>query len=277
LLAIVDLRRELRRLLSPAWDFASLGQSYFPGSNRIALDEPILRAMATLALAWGWIRTAACLRLCFFAMLRPAELLGAKRRNLVLPPDLLRDPYKDPRVFLRITAPKTQNSGARQQFGRSDDWMTTWLWIALSLDAPPETPLWEGAPALFRARWNALCRRMKIPFNTVSGVTPGSLRAGGASALYEASENLELVRHRGRWGSSKMAEIYIQEVGGHQFLAGLAPEARHYIHWLASQEEQVFQLSLDLLRSGVSPDDFPAAFATRGLLPNRIDGKSGDS
>jgi len=154
-LAIVDLRRELRRQLGPAWECSELWQSHVPGGNRLALPLIVLKAFTTLSLSWGWLRTAAMLRLCFHAMLRPSEALKAKRGHLVLPEDLWRDPSAD-RVYINIESPKTRTSAARQQYGRSDDPFTAFLWRTLCGSAGQGTLLWDGAPARFRARWNVL-------------------------------------------------------------------------------------------------------------------------
>ena len=56
-LAGVDARRELRRSLAPAWDFADMWKSFFPGANRTALPEIILTAMTAVTFAWdGYAR-----------------------------------------------------------------------------------------------------------------------------------------------------------------------------------------------------------------------------
>jgi len=251
ILAIVDLRRELRRLLSPAWDFVELWRSFCPGANRIALPEIMLKAMTAVALQWNWYRTAAALRLCFYALLRPGEFLKALRKHLVLPSDLCRDPSRDSRVYLNIAAPKTRSSGARQQHARSDDILTQRLWQFLADGAAPDEKLWTSSPAVFRTKWNRICRHLHIPFNEVSGVTPASLRGGGASALYEYAEDTELVRHRGRWTSSKMVEIYIQEVGGHQFFSSLPVQVRSQIAALALREQEIGIATLSRLSGQV--------------------------
>ena len=275
-LSIIDLRRELRRQLSPALDFAELWRSFFPGWNRVALGELILKAMCTQALCWGWLRTAAAgLRHCFYGMLRPAEFLKARRKDLVLAPDLCRDPYTDLRMFLGIVSTKTRTSGARHQHARSDDRHTAWLWSFLASGAAPEEPLWSLGSAVFRARWNVLCRSLKIPHNTVSGVTPGSLRGGGASALYDTTEDIELVRHRGRWSSAKMVEIYVQEVGGHLFLASLPQVVRERLFELAALEHEALELALSLLQSQTPVEDFPHIVMQHGLPHGRKSGRSG--
>ena len=128
---------------------------------------------------------------------------------------------------------------------------------------------------MFRARWNVLCRSLGIPHNTVSGVTPGSLRGGGASALYDATEDIELVRHRGRWSSSKMVEIYVQEVGGHLFLASLPQVVRTRLLELAALEHEAVELALSLLQSQTPVEHFPNIFMQHGLPHGRKSGRGG--
>ena len=219
----------------------------------------LMQAYTVLALSWGWVRTAAAIRLCFFGLLRPGELLKGTRSDLVLAEDLCRDPRTDYRTYLNIATPKTRATGPREQFGRSDDPWAAWLWRSLVGRAAPHEKLWSAPVAAFRARWNHLSRRLDIPCNEVLGVTPASLRAGGASALYDATENIEFVRHRGRWTSAKMVEIYVQEVGGNRFFAQLPPETRDQVAALAARHDAVLQKALELLQSGAPVEEFPAA------------------
>ena len=201
----------------------------------------------------GWPRMAACTRLGFFALLRPCEFLEAKRSDLVLAQDLCRDPLSDGRIFVNVGRPRTKGAGPRTQYGKSDDWLTHLLWQALGVGADPAARLWPGTAAAYRAKWNKVCQALDIPFTEVSGVTPASLRGGGASHLYETTEDSELVRHRGRWASSKMCEIYIQEVGGHQFFANLGPNTRTLVAHRAAQVGEATRRSLLLLQEEVPP------------------------
>jgi len=261
ILAIVDCRRSLRRQLSPAWDFAELWYSFMPGTNRVAMPYLLMEAFTAEGLSRGWVRWVAVLRLCFFGILRPGEVLSAKRRTLCLPSDLCRDANVDWRSYVGIVAPKTRLSAARQQYGRCDDWFTSWLWIALAEHADADAPLWEGTSNSFRAKWNVICSALGVPANESTGVTPASLRGGGASWLYEATEDMELVRHRGRWSSLKMCEIYIQEVGGHRFYATLPRPVRDGIAARASLAPAACSLALELLHLSLSPSNFYIHFA----------------
>ena len=260
ILGIVDARRLLRRQLSAAWDFVALWKSRYPGGNRIALPEELVRAMTTVSLYWGWVRFAATLRLGFYALLRPGEIANATRRGIVLPEDLCRSPLEDWRVYVHVGSPKTKGAGARQQHGRSEDPATCCLARRVLSRVSDDGGVWGGSSTLFRARWNAVCRALDIPFHEVSGVTPASMRGGGATTLFEATNNIEEVRYRGRWSSANMCEIYVQEVGGHKFLAGLPPATRaRILHW-ASWEHAAIDRAISLLDAGTDTSLFPHYF-----------------
>ena len=118
--------------------------------------------------------------------------------------------------------------------------------------------LWPGSPAAFRARWNAVCWYLEVPCTEFTGVTPASLRGGGASALYEVTEDAELVRRRGRGHQLRSAEIYIQEVGGHEFLAHLPERVRNRVLDLHSIAGALLLDAVGYLQAGAASSDLPA-------------------
>ena len=61
------------------------------------------------------------------------------------------------------------------------------------------------------------------------GLDLGSLRAGGASWLLMTSEDSEMTRRRGRWITSKIMEIYVQEVSSLQFMPSLPSDVKNLI------------------------------------------------
>jgi hypothetical protein len=209
-----------------------------------------------LGCAMGWLRWVACTRLGFHALLRPGEFLSARRADLILPEDLCRDARQDPRLYVHIGSPKTKATGAKQQHGRSTDPDTCRLWCFLAAGADRQSPLWQGSPAQYRAKWNRICKKLNVPFTEITGVTPASLRGGGATALFEETEDTETVRYRGRWQSMRMCETYVQEVGGHRFLASLDAEDRNLLHALAEMQGEAIELAITLLTCGIPPSDF---------------------
>ena len=67
-----------------------------------------------------------------------------------------------------------------------------------------------------------------------SGLTPASLRAGGATFWYQLTDSTEWVRFRGRWMNTRMLEIYIQEVAATGFMHTLSEDVQTSIHFVAS-------------------------------------------
>ena len=84
------------------------------------------------------------------------------------------------------------------------------------------------------------------------GLTPGaapavrdldlaSVRGGGATWLMKATENAELVRRRGRCRTTKVKEIYVQEVEAAIYLPRLPQAVRAFIFELANAFPSIVQ------------------------------------
>eukprot|EP00972_Heterocapsa_arctica_P088322 13025266-Heterocapsa_arctica.AAC.1 len=72
--------------------------------------------------------------------------------------------------------------------------------------------IFPGPDKLFRSLFDQLVAFFGVPTKDRIGITPGSLRPGGATHLYKHADVPEKVRYRGRWKSRTVFEIYIQEV-----------------------------------------------------------------
>ena len=80
-------------------------------------------------------------------------------------------------------------------------------------------------------------RQRSAPTTKVNGKRPldlASLRPGGATFLLFEAESPENVRRRGRWASSKVMDICIQEVMYTTFTEQLPRDAKLRIQQLAS-------------------------------------------
>ena len=66
-----------------------------------------------------------------------------------------------------------------------------------------DAPLWPDNPASFRRRWDDM-KAIGVPVSGALGLTPGSLRGGGAVALFETTGDLALVQGRLRLETSKL-------------------------------------------------------------------------
>ena len=119
----------------------------------------------------------------------------------------------------------------------------------------PSQRIWPASPAAFRKRWDAIARALRLPIGQGSGVTPASLRGGGATAFYELTEDVDRLRRRARWATVQSAEIYIQEVAPYEFLASLPRSTRDQIFRVAdSFEAQMLKfLGPQALRAGCVP------------------------
>ena len=121
-------------------------------------------------------------------------------------------------LFVIIDKPKMRRLGARRAYTRIDDPAVVEFAEHYATQFPPHQFVFNGTYYELRAMFNAICAEIGLPHGGPVGLTLGSLRPGGATWLYRATDNSELVRFRGRWTSLRMLEIYIQEVGAASIL-----------------------------------------------------------
>ena len=82
--------------------------------------------------------------------------------------------------------------------------------------------------------------KLEIPHSQKDhGVTPGSLRGSGASAMYVETENVQLICWRGRWSKQRALEYYPQEVAAQLLLHRLSPNAKSRIQELDAVSAQL--------------------------------------
>ena len=90
----------------------------------------------------------------------------------------------------------------------------------------PDVPLWPMSAATFRARFKSLGRALGLPVDRPRGGGPrlelASLRGGGATDLFLATEDWGLVQTRGRWQSVVTMQIYVQELVSTSFFSQLS-------------------------------------------------------
>lgn len=150
---------------------------------------------------------AACLALAWGALLRPGELLGAFRRDLLLPSDLSGTIGF---ALLSIAEPKSRHTTARHQSAKLDIPDLLKLVDVTFRDYKPNQKLWPHAASTMRSRFNHLLRALRLPCNhqpNLRCLDLASLRSGGATWLMLMTENADLCRRRGRWASHRMMEI----------------------------------------------------------------------
>ena len=130
-----------------------------------------------------------------------------------------------PYALFIIPMPKTRASFARTQSARIEPSDVVALLTLVFGRLLPEEPLWPASPATFRSRFKALRRALELPCDRPRGGGPrlelASLRGGGATDLFLASEDWGLVQTRGRWLSLRTMQIYVQELVSTSFFSQL--------------------------------------------------------
>ncbi len=210
--SIVDQLRHLRTSLTVAWDVATSWLEMEPSIHRHPMPALILKAMVTTAPYWGWTRMAAIMLLAFHGIFRMGDILPARREHLALPSD-----YGDNLmvIHLAVEAPKTRRRGARQQHGSVHDQFTINLWEWAVQGWSPSTPLWPHSANIFRRRWDSILRELRLLH---LGLTPASLRGGGAVAEYRRNPDVASLQRRMRIADQKTLAHYLQEVAARNVL-----------------------------------------------------------
>ena len=102
-------RPNIRPFLGGALQLVSKWQRLEPIEHRAPVSLVLLRAMTAVALAWEWDRFAAVVLVTFFGITRPGEVLKTRRRELLLPSDLVAEGSNA--KYLKILGPKSQHRG----------------------------------------------------------------------------------------------------------------------------------------------------------------------
>ena len=209
--AVTSRRPSLRRQVAACWDLAFNCVVDEPHEHNAALPQSILVAIVGLALLWGWCREGALFALGWTGVLRIGEIFGARREDLILPRDAA------PGVqfaLLKIKLPKTRGRAARHQSARVEPSDVVALLDATFAHLLPSEFLWDRSPSALRKRFSVLQAALGLDGGRGKAGLPyslSSLRPGGATYWLQATEDAEYVRRKGRWLSTRVLEVYLQE------------------------------------------------------------------
>ena len=258
--AVATARPAIRKQLSPAWDLAFAWLADEPFQHHPALPLSVMLAMITTAILWGWPLEACVIAMTWAGIMRIGETLMATRADLVLPGDSAPGTTF---ALLRIRSPKTRGRAAKHQAARIEFPDVVQLLEATYADFPADKKLWPFSAATLRKRFTALLKELGLPTTKAGGLRPldlGSLRPGGATFLLLATENMDLVRRRGRWVSNKVCEIYLQEILYVTYTEKLPSRIRDRIALLAGAFERVLQVAMKFLQTGMPQSMWHTAF-----------------
>ncbi|CAE7220919.1 unnamed protein product [Symbiodinium natans] len=257
--AISALKPSVRRQLQAAWDTAFSWLAMEPYTHHVPMPPVILLAMLTVCLMWGWVAEAGLFAMSWGGLLRIGEATSARRKQLILPVDVL---HVQSFILLQILEPKTRLPGARHQAAkieRSD--LIDVIQLAFEF-YDPEQRLWPFTNQTLRRRFDAILERLDIRRSS-SGARPldlGSFRPGGATHMLQCCEDSERVRRRGRWASPKVMEIYLQEVASSTFFPSLDLRTRELVYGFAQAFSSTLDQSLTWRRLGLPPSSWYALF-----------------
>ena len=240
ILSLQHLQPSLRSRLKRAWNSVWSWQLEKPLNMRRPMPHSVLQCMFATAclygLAWEpghaqqWLSFAIALRVGFFGLLRPSELLGLLSGCVALPSGLLL--HASQQVVITITRPKTRATAGRMQFCLIHDALTiAWMeWFCV--DVPPFVKLFPLSPQRFRQLWDRALESLRLGN---LGLTPASLRAGGATHLFLSGVPLDRIKFAGRWKVLSSLEHYIQEAMSTLVLHHIRPEAVPLLRHLLAQ------------------------------------------
>lgn len=191
--------------------------------------------------------------------------MQAQRKDLILPDESM------PGVeflLLNIKSPKIRGRAARHQSARVDPKDMIQLISAAFGHLDPEAKLWPWSASTLRKRFSLILGAIGLP-SVSSGngrcFDLGSLRPGGATHLLLVTEDPELCRRRGRWLSSRVMEIYLQEVIATTYVQKLHPATKFKVTQLASAFPKLLRFALQFLATAIPPKVWPSLFQAQGV------------
>ena len=224
ILFVQVLRPRLRSQLRASWSTIKSWEEQEPSRLRAPMPLPILMGLTCLAR----LRAETCssseekeklltfsvlVGLGFFGLLRPGELLALRREDISLQNQLT---FGSPCVTVCIRKPKNFRQLGHSQFAviKQPD-VCNWIaWLCVK-KPDPTRKLWVSSPQEFRKLFKFLGKKL---LRSTHPFVPASLRAGGATCLFDQFDDVNRLRLLGRWASMQSLEHYVQTAKSQQLL-----------------------------------------------------------
>jgi integrase len=198
-----DLPRSLRALKG----FRKIA----PGSSRYPLPFHVVQAIVMWLIHSGHGQAGLAVLICFLCYLRPSELMGLKREDILMPMRGARQALSKPAILIcpweRRVPTKTQQYDDTILLDTPGfDWVFAVLLRHLgSRPLEGDADVWTFTVEQLRSVFNAAVTGLGLP----DGTCLYQLRHGGASYdLLEGHRAWEAVRSRGRWMSDVTVKRY---------------------------------------------------------------------
>ena len=213
------------------WTMISRWEMMEPTVHRVPLPAVLFRAMLSICIGWGWKRFASILILGFLGIARPGEPLAAKRREQVLPSDMMSEGPDV--VYLKILKPKTRfrGRGLTQHISVHEPVYIAFLESVYRASQPDER-LYDCSAGSFRRRWDAILDALLVPRS--ANLTPGGIRGGGCVYAFQQGTELTKLLWRMRIKHLQTLESYLQEVAASTIVSELPKHSRERIRCAAA-------------------------------------------
>eukprot|EP00438_Fugacium_kawagutii_P035013 Skav208029 [mRNA] locus=scaffold2714:526222:528848:- [translate_table: standard] len=192
-----------KRQVPRSWKLFSVWRKLEIPCRAPPLTEELVFSMAGFALARADLEMAAVLTLSFHCLLRTGEALQVTVEDLLLGSDS---------GICRLQGTKSGQRFAANEAISITDFRVLDILKALqdvrSHQPLQQVPIWSRSAAQFRFLFRSLTYKFGIEAHAFR---PYSLRRGGATALFQATNSMEAALLRGRWASAHVAKIYISD------------------------------------------------------------------
>ena len=248
ILFIQVMRPDLKHKLRRTWDTIRAWEESLPSGMRTPLPLALLIAMICQARLVAMeaetgrsksekmLRVSALLGLGFFGLLRPGELLNLQRRHVNLPNSLT---FALPAITISIIKPKNFRQLGTSQFTTvSQPDVCNWVVWCCS-DLQPHEMLWKHSHTEFRRLFKELTAQLEF---ANCKFTPASLRAGGATCLFDTHMDVGRLRLQGRWASAQSLEHYVQVGKSQQILQQMQERSIEKVQSLLQRGSFLLQL-----------------------------------
>ena len=218
-LVIVCQRKvpSLKQYIHVCWELATRWEAIEPVVHRVPAPKAVVHAMVALAWGFKWFRWAAVTMICFAGIARIGEVLRCRRRDLLLPRDILEEDVGAAFVLLARSKTSYRSKAVVQHLKIDDKYVISILDKVFS-GYGKDTPLYHGSPSVYRNRWDKLIRLLGCEGLSL---TPGGLRGGGSVAAYREGKALQEIMWRMRVRSQQTLESYLQEVSALSVLSAV--------------------------------------------------------
>ena len=247
------LRPQLRHKLPQTWSTLKAWEEQEPSKLRAPMPIVILMGLLCQARVNSelscstithdkWMDFSVLLAVGFFGLLRPGELIQLRKKDVCLPNNLS---LCLPRATLCIQKPKNFRHLGHQQFSTIKQAPTCeWLaWLCSKRDV--EDLLWSYSASEFRRLIQICSQALHLKNGLYS---PGSLRAGGATFMFDEEQDVGRLKFQGRWANVQSLEHYVQSAKANQLMQDLKQKTVRKLHVLLEKGSFLLQMPAKLLK-----------------------------